>query len=129
LEFSQVVGIAKGMLALIEGEVGLSMIVHHSPFKNWQNTRGAHPFLSTFGMDRVVGEPLRAGDVQPVQLAFNPQSALVKVHHRRSNELLPGRLQARLNLIHRRRIGPGSRLLLERARRSLPTTRKYVPAE
>jgi len=105
LEFAQMVGVAKGVLAVIEAEVGLPMIVHRSPLKGGQDTHSSHTFLPTFGMDTVVGEQLSAGDVQPIQLAFNPKAALVKVNHGRGNELSLGRLQAGLNLIHHRRIG------------------------
>jgi hypothetical protein len=53
-----VVGITQSVLAVIEGEVGLPMIVHGSPLKHGQDTHGLHTFLPTFGMDRVVGEPI-----------------------------------------------------------------------
>ena len=39
-----------------------------------------HAILSTLGVNAVVGELVCAGDVQPVQLAFNPQATFVEVN-------------------------------------------------
>lgn len=81
------------------------MVMHRSALKHWQDTDSLHAYPSTLAMNGVVCEMFGAGDVQPVQLAFNPQATLVKVGDIRGNELLLDPIQTGLNLVNQRCIG------------------------
>jgi hypothetical protein len=81
-------GVAERMLAVVEGEVRLPMVMHRSAFKLRQDGDSSHALLTAFGMDSLVSQEISAGDVQPVQLALNSQTALIKTDHMRCYELL-----------------------------------------
>ncbi len=53
--------------------------MHRTPLECGQDADSLHPFLSALGMDGVEGEPVGAGDMQPVQLSFNAQASLIEM--------------------------------------------------
>ena len=82
--------IAEGMLAVVEGEVGLPMVMNGPAFELGQDAYGLHRLLSTFAVYGIVGEVVDAGHMQPVQLAFYAEAAFVEMSHIGSDELLLG---------------------------------------
>ena len=74
-------------------------------FKLRKDSDGFHPNLSAFGVHSVVCRVVGACDLQPIQLALNPQATLVKVHDIRRDELLLDGIETGLNLIDHRRMG------------------------
>ncbi len=77
LQFTQMVRITEGVFitmqsardcALIEGQIGLPVVMHSPTVEFRQDADGPHAFLATFGMYAVVGEMRGAGHMQPVHL-------------------------------------------------------------
>jgi hypothetical protein len=97
--------VAEGVSAVIEGEVRRPMVVCRAAGEGRQDTDGSHPFLSTLGLGSVVGEAVGARDMQPVQLAFHPQTAFVEVDDIRGPQLVLDSVQTGLQLIGYARIG------------------------
>ncbi len=71
------------------------MVMDGASLKFRQDTPCFHPFLPPLAMHVIMGQLKRAGHMQPVQLTFHPQTALVKLAYIGSNQLLFDAVSAR----------------------------------
>ncbi len=81
------------------------MVMHGASAKARQDASRLHPDLPALGVDGVIGQVRRAGDMQPVQLPRHMHATLVEMGHRRVNPLA-ARLARFGHARHSRRNGP-----------------------
>ena len=106
-----VVGVAQRMACGLERAIRRPAVVDSHAGKRGQDAVDPHGLDTTPGVDHVVRQGLGACAVQPMKLAFGAQSRLVKVDHRRFEELLSHGVLERLKGL--------SELVLGRVQRGL----------
>ncbi len=74
--------VAQRVAALAVGLIGLPAVVDADARVGWQDADGVGRFATALRMDGVVGEPGRAGDVRPGEVAAVAHAGLVTVQHR-----------------------------------------------
>ena len=75
-------GIAEPMQTVVELEIGDKMVMDGPTGKSGQDTEGPQGDLAAFGVNAIVRQLRRAGDMEPLTFAGDAQSSFVKVDHR-----------------------------------------------
>ena len=68
-QLAQMMDVAQRVAALAVGLIGLPAVVDADARVGWQDADGVGRFATALRMDGVVGEPGRAGDVRPGEVA------------------------------------------------------------
>jgi hypothetical protein len=100
LQFTEMMCVAERMLTLLKVQVGFSMVVNGIALELGQDLSRLHANLSPLAIYMVMGEMVCAGHVQPVQLAWHPQTALIKLGDISPHDFLLDPFQTGLGLCH-----------------------------
>ena len=76
-QFPQMMLVAERVQAILISEVSLEMVVDNPVFAAGYDVQIIHGFRAAFGMDAIKGELGVADDVQPMELARDPQAAFI----------------------------------------------------
>ncbi len=98
-------GIAQRMRTVVEGEIGIPVVLNCHAGEGRQNAERFHPGLPAFGINAIVGQFARTGDVEPVELAGEAYAAFVKMGDFGGNQLFLDACQGGGNLLNHLGIG------------------------
>ena len=81
MQFPKMMGIAQGMLTLVEGLVRTQAIMHEPTTQLRDDAPLSHGLLAPLLMHVVGRQGLGAGDMHPLQLSCHPHPGLIPMHH------------------------------------------------